>query len=701
MKSIWIKRFLQGFIALAFITPLIVSLNHYVFPFVVPKMIYFRILISLLLVVYVFYLVGFWKQAKPYKSFLLVGVLLFFVSFLISSFTGVDSYHSLWDNHERMLGLYTMLHYLVLYLVGRQVFTEWREWKWLFVWILVLAIPIWLIAFYQLIDPEYLLNQGSERVRSTFGNTIYVSAYAMFTAAISMMLFIKSKINWEKVLWASYAVISLLIVLLTQTRGTWLGVGVAGVVLLVLLAKTDSLAKKWRSVAIGLLAVGVLFGGTLFMMRDTDFVKGNTYLYRLTQFSFTQGSGKTRAMAWEIAVEASKEYPVFGWGPNNFFFAFNQYYNPEFLSFGMNETWFDNAHNILLNTLATQGVVGLLVYLLLFVFALWSTHKLIKRHPDLKYVGYLMYAFWIGHFVHNLFVFENVSSYLYFFLLLAFVDSLGNKNEVEETGYVKVKSIAWGVGVVTLVFAIFLIYRFNIFPAKANMILHDVLPYTTVDANQKGNAFITALQNYEIAKQIPTPHRDDIVRGFAMQVKSVLSTGNPDLMDRYYKIVYPVVTEDLKKEILMHPYDIRSGIILGQLYFQAGLYEGVAGYLVEANNIYKNILSYSPERQQIMYELGQTSMMLSMFGEGEKILLKAIELNPDVMESYWRLAMFYAGFEMYDKSAEYFKIPLEMGFDDPKKVIFIKAAADVFIEVGDIDSANQYLEILGEQVSVE
>src|SRR5690606_23008886 len=85
----------------------------------------------------------------------------------------------------------------------------------------------------------------------------------------------------------------------------------------------------------------------LFINRKTDFVANIPAVGRLLNTDVS--STNTRVMAWGVAFEAWQEKPVFGWGPNNFYYAFNKYYKPQFLEYGFGETWFDNAHSVIMN----------------------------------------------------------------------------------------------------------------------------------------------------------------------------------------------------------------------------------------------------------------------------------------------------------------------------------------------------------------
>ena len=114
-KESSILSFEKALLALTFFVPLVVLPSSFIFPFIVPKILLFRSLIGLLFGAYLLLCTMHWEKYRPRISALHVAVLGFFLSFALSTFFGVDWYRSFWDNHERMLGLFTLSHYVLFY----------------------------------------------------------------------------------------------------------------------------------------------------------------------------------------------------------------------------------------------------------------------------------------------------------------------------------------------------------------------------------------------------------------------------------------------------------------------------------------------------------------------------------------------------------------------------------------------------------
>ena len=511
------RKIIPYLIAATFIMPLIVG-NNYIFPFIVPKILFFRSLVLVILGVYAVLLISDFKTFKPHFSWLSVSIVLFWISFVISTFAGVDWYHSFWDNHERMLGLFTITHYVILYFVASAALRSEHDWSLMFRAMLLFGSAVMCVGIWQrFINPQALLNGGSERVSATLGNPIYYSGYGLFLMFTGLLSYIREKNKIWKWLTLVCSVLGFIGIFLGGTRGTLLGLvagcGVLAVCYGFLSPEKSRGSQILKYASIAALALIIV----LFFFRKTEFVSNIPGLGRLFSTSFSIiNSTETRPMAWKVAINAWKEKPVFGWGPNNFYYAFNKYYDPKFLAHGWNETWFDNAHSVIFNTLVVQGSFGLLVYISIYGVASTLLYIEVRRSKISQHLGFVSIAFLIAHLVGLVTVFENPTSYLYFFIFAAFVlystRAVGQKKEkmVEgEAGSVLVKqkkilprNVSLG-GIVCVGLSVFcIIYITDIAPARANK--------ATITAIQKIYTGTADAHIYEEALAYASPHLDDI-----------------------------------------------------------------------------------------------------------------------------------------------------------------------------------------------
>jgi O-antigen ligase len=202
--------------------------------------------------------------------------------------------------------------------------------------------------------------------------------------------------------------------------------------------KKDLFVKK---IAIFSLIFVVLFSGSIFLSRKTSFVKENPTLSRIVSISAKSDDAKARFMVWGMALNGFKEKPILGWGQEGFNFVFNKYFNPGMYN---REAWFDRTHNIFLDWLISAGILGFLSYvslLVLIFFYLWGGKCLPNPRIDFSVSEKAIFSgLVLGYAFHNIFVFDNIVSYLIFFSILAFFHynrssdfkKLDYKNEIAE-----------------------------------------------------------------------------------------------------------------------------------------------------------------------------------------------------------------------------------------------------------------------------
>lgn len=640
IKKIYIEVFVKACICTTFFIPLIFIPASYIFPFIVPKILAFRTLVVCMLGGYALLLLGNWHAHRPRLNPLHIAVGLFFLSATISTFFGVDWYRSFWDNHERMLGLFTLLHYGAYYLILSSVIEKDNNSflflrVFFFAGILVMGIGL----FQKFVDPSAFLNQGKESVIGTLGNSIYFGGYALFLFFISIVLLLKEQWKtWRWCLCVCGGVISLIGIFISGSRGAFLGLFVGIVTLFILYTIIFWKKKKIRNAMLAIF----LFGSALFaffiFFRSTPVIRSIPVLGHLLNSSFSEGTGRTRIMAWQIAIEGWRERPVFGFGPNNYYVAFNKYYRPEFLEHGISETWFDNAHNIILNTLAVQGAVGLLIYLSLFISAWFILYKQYKEFNDV-HTPVIIAGFLFAHLIQNIFVFENPTSYLYFFFLLAFIvgrDSVERPFLDKNKYYYASPFIAIPLSMVIGLF----IFVTDIKTSRANKATLEFIRALQIETNIDVE---NVMNFYHSIESISSIHIDDIRNDFARHGGLLVNRLIEAERKEDAKKLFLAINKELSKNtVFLHPHDIRVHILQAQLqHNMAPVMDDSTIWTLSAEQLLIDALSQSPKRQQIIYQLVGVKVMLQKNEEAEKLLRHSIELDYRIAEGWWRLLILY------------------------------------------------------------
>lgn len=651
-KIVGVVKFL---IYCTFFVPLLVFPQSFIFPFIVPKILVFRSLVALMMGGYILLLFINWQEFKPRFSALNLAVAIFLASFSVSTFAGVDSYHSFWDNHERMLGLFTIFHYISYYFICSSVLRDWTEWRKALRIFMIAGSIVMFVGVLQHYKSGILLNADVARVASTLGNSIYVGGYGLFLTFVSFLLFIKESNKTWKWIEACAGVLAMIGLFFSGTRGSILGL-VAGMGIAVLgyiIVLRDF--SKIRKILIGVAVAGAVVIVLLYVFRQTEFVQKIPAVGRTINTSFESVKDSPRWIAWEVAVQSWKQRPMFGWGPNNFFYAFNMYYQPRSLRFGYGETWFDNAHNIIMNTLAVQGAVGLASYLLIFavaIFTLASARRKNILEPHLAVVGI---SFLVAHLTQNVTVFENPTSYLYFMFWLAMVGSLslpkenlvsfGAKNNSKTRGIAINKNIGTG-GIFTAGLIVFLVvFVFNIQSARANMRTLEALKYLSFQPE-------VGMEIMKSALAFNSPHIDDIRSDLARTVAQNLG-GEANKLSKDKSVeALNIIIEAMKANTVLHPYDIRNYLTLSQLSQTGYFLTSDPKFIGQYGDNLETALKYSPKRQQIIYNLANFYLEIGKSDEAVKIMEETIKDETKVSESYWRLAYMYRILGKMNKTIE-------------------------------------------------
>ena len=394
------------------------------FPYITGKNFTFRILVEILLALYVLLAIREPKY-RPRSSLIMWAFGLFVLWMAAATFFSVDPIKSFWSNFERMDGYITLLHMFALFIVAGAVLTAEKWWEKFFQVSIAASILMGLYAVCQAFNIFGLTpsSQSGTRADTTFGNATYLAVYMLFNFFITLFLALRERKN--KGSWWLYGpalALQFAALYFTETRGAMLGL-IGGLVLAALYVALFSRDPKWRQVkkwslwGIGAVVVVV----ALFIaLRNTSFVQNSDTLQRFASISLTDRTTISRFTIWGEAWQGFKEKPVFGWGQENFNFVFNKFYNPSMFD---QEQWFDRAHNEFVDWAVAGGLPAFALYLSLFALAAWVLFKSDLEVPEQAvFVGLLA-----GYAFNNLTVFDNLGSYLYFFLILAFVHGLSRK----------------------------------------------------------------------------------------------------------------------------------------------------------------------------------------------------------------------------------------------------------------------------------
>lgn len=587
------------------ITPLLVA-DSYFFPFITGKAFYFRILVEVAVAAWaVLALLD--KEYRPRFSWIGATVLAFVVWMFVADAFAPNAAKAFWSNFERMEGWVLLVHLLGFFFVSSAVLRAEKKWRAWFLTSLGVSLVICGYALLQ-INGSLAIHQGSSRIDATFGNSAYLAIYFLFSVFVALWLALTEKRAWLK--WALIVLAALEAVLLffTETRGTVLGL-VGGLALASCLTALTA-GKHVRRYAAGAFVAIVLLTGGFFLARDSSFVQNSHVFQRIATISLADG--ETRFTIWDMAFRGALERPLTGWGQEGFNYIFNKYYNP---SLYRQEPWFDRAHNAFIDWLTAGGVPAFLLYVALFGTALvllWRSSEL-SRPERIALTGAL-----VGYAVHNLFVFDNLYSYIYFFAILALIDSQVGRPierverapalETEEEGTVYALPVAAAVllGVVAVV---------NL---PGMRVAGDL-----IKALSPAPRFEDTLAAFEALAVRPAFAAQEVREQIVNFATAAIRT--PQVTNEEKQRVAMFAANEMQKQASAYPRDARVRLQLAYVYRSAG---DSASALKELNAA----IALSPKKEAMWVEKGALEWDLGEVKAAQASFAKAYELGPQFSE---------------------------------------------------------------------
>lgn len=600
------------------------------FPYITGKAFIFRTIIEIIFAAWLF-LVVFYKEYRPRKTFLLSAIGIFVVIATLATIFGVNPARSFWSNFERMEGLVTYLHLFAYFLVLGHVFQK-KDWL---VFFNLFVASGFLENFYALRQKlGYIPSpQGGFRVDGTIGNPTYLAAYLIFILAFCLILFINSKNKYLKGWYGFAGLFSLLTIYFTATRGVIMallaGGLVAGILYLVLIKPKTPKEIIYRKAVIGLITILILTPAALWFFRGTAVVKKSEILSRFAS-TFTEFSGKARReqarfFIWNMSLQGVKERPILGWGPDNYGVVFAKYYRPELYS---KEPWFDRSHNIVFDWLINAGVPGLLSYfgvLISAAYLIWNNYFKKKITAEMTI---LLSALLLVYLLQNFFVFDQLATYISYFAVLAFIQNAAISENTHLPQEKLKKTVLQGrplaVGLL-LALLVPIVYFINAKPLFANLNLLNALGAQSQDMGKSFVYFEKALSYDTLGNQ---EIREQLTR-FAIGVGAI-QEASPEFKHEVLKKAIMETQKGAQENLL----DPRAYLFLGTIYGKVGLFDQAIAVLNKA-------LELSPAKQQIYFELADVYISKEDYGKAVELAERAYELEPRYDEAMINLAATY------------------------------------------------------------
>ncbi len=667
----------------ALFLPLVV-IPWLIFPFATSRGFLFQIIVEIIFALYCVLAVK--NPAYRPKRTLLFGALFFYcAALLLSTFFGLDFYHSFFGNYERMWGLFQLAHFFLFFIVLAGVFknpvaevnppqsggfSSAQSWRSLlrialFAGFLVIAGGIYQFA------SALLAGQQAPRVSSTIGNPAFLASYLLFA------LFFNyggstSIVYPQTLLFLGLSVLSLITIFAAGTRGVFVGLaaaGVTGAVLLLIFSR-----RRWvrfiSALCVGAVVVGAFLliqYGSLFekperISQDTFYslahfdapssgAPRSGFLSRLTDLSIYDTTTLTRLATWKTVLASAKDYPLFGAGPENFILAFNKYFNSEFYSAERSEIWFDRAHNAYIDMLVMHGIFGLTAYLFLYAVCFFSIFQLYRRRVLAPAHACVFTLFFVAYGVQNFFLFDSFGAFLMWIVALAYLNSFLAIPKVSPL----YKGETFGIAHLAplLVVAAVVAYAFSVRPMMQS--------YLLAKAESGQFNIDTTMALYEKALSWRTfgdnETRSRLALTVAKEVQRTETEILPENLSQYLDRAIAALKENIAKS---NQYYLLYRLQLSDVYNLKLSRTALASKEIE--DIVEKSIALSPGRMEFEFALAQTAFLKNEYQKAIDILQKASKKNPDHPMPYWKIAQNYHFMGQDEKGIPYVEKAFYLGF---------------------------------------
>ncbi len=671
ISNTYVKILRWGIFVSLFI-PLIIF-SQYLSPFHFGKIVVFRALVEIMAVFYIL-LILVNKNYRPRWTFLLTSVSIFTGLYVFSGIIGVNFYRSFWGSLERMGGIFSLLHFWAYFVILISIIRNRADWHKIFKISVFVGFLSILFAYGQRLQlGKFFVGwQHGDRVIGTIGNPALFAGYLLFILYLALLFLLKKKTDIrEKGFYAAVIILGTPVLLMTAVRGAILSFFGS----LFLLAIFFIFFSKSKGVKAGLLVaiiVLLLLTGFVLSNKDEAWVKNISWLRRITSISLETETAQTRLWSWNSAIQGWKEKPIFGWGPENFAVLHMKHFDARHFTGIGSETIWDRAHNILLNILATMGIVGLLSYLSIFFFFFYILIKKFKQKKIGKITLGVISVMIIAYVGQNLFIFDTFANYFLFFLVLGYVNYISGSTRIDaEKSKQEARNPSIFLTIILLILAFVLVYQANIEPAKANYATtRGILAGRAGDVQKAVNKYRQAIDYnnpqgaYEIKHKFAT-----FSIQYTQKMKQKEEDFDPSLL--YYAI--QKVGENIKR----FPLDTIPYLYIGRMYILLIDKEPeIAGQ--QAEESIRRAIDLNDKNPRIWYELGQVQLSLKRHQESYESFKIAAELNPEVATSWWFLGVTAFQAEHYQEASDAMDKAIELGYtgfitnrSDLSRLIFI------------------------------
>lgn len=273
-------------------------------------------------------------------------IIVFFGTLLFSSFIGLNPSLSIKETWQ--VYIYRMIPFFLAGGICNKITR--RRWESLFLCLFLSLTLTSIVAIYQFAN-------GNMRPNGLSSHIMHLAGYYVILLPVFLIFILDSKsLDWmtnKKILLIPFS-ICVAGFIANNTRGAWVAVGLMSIVILVLLG-----IRNPKKLACGVCAI---------CLCVTIVGNNNYFAQRFKSItSTTNSSNAERLLIWNSAMQMISDYPVLGVGPG----CFTELYQNKYISPKAKNPELRHCHNLFLQIMTENGVVGIISFLSLYFYFIW------------------------------------------------------------------------------------------------------------------------------------------------------------------------------------------------------------------------------------------------------------------------------------------------------------------------------------------
>ncbi len=587
-----------------------------------------------------------------YKFGIIDWIFIAFLGWIIlSAIFGASPVTSFWSYYMRGVGVIFYIHLYLFFILIRSVFPSIENFRRLLV---LVGATGFLMALQTYVGTSGLgiksLEIAADTSGATLGNSSFLGGYLIIALLASLYLLFTTSSKARRIF---YGVTSIVIVVSPTlfNFNIWLGKVSIGDIL----HQPTLFLGEARAAVLGML-IGVIAAGIWFIfVKGKKWVRYSIVVVMLVAIVlssvgivktfqtntalnkyFIETTGGNRLAYAKVSLQAMHDRPLFGFGPENYFIAFEKYFDTALFSSPLIEPWVDKPHNQVLEWGAVAGIPALLLYLCLFFVPLVVLVRYSWKLRQASLPVLFGIAALIAYFFQNLFLFDTPATAVVWVIVLACIyaaiyiqtqdtpeQTLGEKDVI-----LPAKQIALSVGI-KLLYAGVLIWMVILPIAKLHALSKLVIadPVTRADRLE----YVTHMSPVGVSRTT-AQFADALYQSYANNFSIIMSAEDGEKRASYdlksqVKVLQSIEAKD--------PDNYQNPFVIARI--NNLIYELSKAKDTEANSLAevygKKLLVLSPSNVFGYLTLAETYVAASKFNEAIDLVKQAIVLQPTVSET--------------------------------------------------------------------